>query len=336
MYKSSITYPRPMNPDLISVIVPIYNVAKYLRACLDSIIHQTYYNLEIILVDDGSTDESSSICDEFSDLDNRIIIKHQKNGGLSDARNTGIEIATGKYITFVDSDDVIATDMIDYLHKLLVENNADMSLCQMRKIDENGRYIDNPPSVASSVVGYSPEECLRKYFTDSRFDTVAWSKLYKTKMFSDVRYPKGKYHEDVFTTYKILAKCRIIAIGGERKYMYRARPNSIMNLSFKPAHMHAIEGKCELNDFIENNYPSLSKYSHAEIVYAANMCSMRIANSEKEYIEFVQSLQGIYRKYIFDYIGQNRSFYAKIFSIAAYVNLNFLIKIIKYARKFTS
>jgi len=318
---------------MISVVVPVYNVSAYLPSCIDSIIKQTYKNLEIILVDDGSTDISPQICDDYLNKDKRIKVIHQKNGGLSDARNSGINIATGDYITFIDSDDVVALDMIDYLYKLLIDNNADLSLCQMRKIDENGKFIDNPLPVASCVVGNSPEECLKHYLKDLRFDTVACAKLYKTNMFSKIRFPKGKFHEDVYTTYKIVAKCCKIAIGEERKYLYRMRLDSIMHQSFKPAHMDAIYGKQELNTYIEKHYPSLQKFSHAEIVYAANMCAMRLANSKYKYKDYVHELQAIYRKYTFDYIRSNRSIYAKVFSMAAFINLNFLIKIIRFYKK---
>ena len=315
--------------SLISVVIPVYNVAKYLSACLDSVINQTYQNLEIIIVDDGSTDISPSICDEYAKKDERITVIHKKNGGLSDARNAGIDIAKGEYITFIDSDDLVAIDMVDYLYKCLIENNTDMSTCLSADIDEDGRYISSNEPERSAIIDGGSENCMKAFLTNAKFKTVAWGKLYRFSMFSDVRYPKGKYHEDVFTTYKLVAKCKSITIGGEFKYFYRNRSESMMTLSFKPSHMDAIEGKQELNTYIEHNYPSLSRFSHANIVYAANLCSMRIARGGILYKNFIEELQEIYRKYEHDFLRGISSAKSKAFSVLAFINLRFLLWLLK-------
>lgn len=315
--------------SLISVVIPVYNVEKYLPACLDSVINQTYRNLEIIIVDDGSTDECPSICDKYASIDKRITVIHQNNGGLSDARNTGIDIAKGEYITFIDSDDLVALDMIEYLYKNLIENNTDMSICQNSDIDEDGNALsENTPKNYQLVKG-GAEQCMKAFLTNATFKTVAWAKLYKYSMFSDVRYPKGKYHEDVFTTYKLVTKCNSITIGGEYKYFYRTRSESIMNLSFKPSHMDAIEGKMEFNAYIEQYFPSLLRYSHADIVYAANMCSMRMARGGVLYKQYIDELQTLYRKYEYDFLRGGSRFISKVFSVMAFVNLHLFLWIIK-------
>lgn len=323
-----------MEKEKISIIIPVFNVAEYLSKCLDSIIQQTYRNIEIILVDDGSTDSCLQICNDYAIIDERITVIHQKNAGLSAARNSGINIASGQFITFVDSDDIVDKDMIEYLYRMLREQDADMSLCQMRRINEGGQFIDNPPTVKSFVVGDTPEKCLKAFFQSPNFDTVAWSKLYKSSLFSKIRFPIGKFHEDVFTTYKVVSKCHRIVVGEKRKYFYRVRQESIMNLPFRPSHMDALEGKLEVNAFIEKSFPSLSRWSYLDILYAANMCTLRIAKCYRKYPEYVAQLQSVYRKYTIRNLKNKGHFNLKIFSLIAFFNLRFLIYIIRFTTFF--
>lgn len=189
-----------MEKDKVSVVVPIYNVENYLEECIESILNQTYSNIEVILIDDGSTDGSGALCDEYKKKDKRIYVLHKKNGGLSDARNMGIDNAKGEYITFVDSDDIIARDMIEYLLCLLNTYKADMAVCQCDYVDENSKLIKNISNVKKTCVS-GIEECLKTLLVDSGLNTVAWGKIYKTDYFKNVRYPIGKYHEDIYTTW---------------------------------------------------------------------------------------------------------------------------------------
>lgn len=313
---------------IISVVVPIYNVSRFLPACLDSIVHQTYSDLDIILIDDGSTDDCPQICDAYSQRDDRIRVIHKQNGGLSDARNVGIECAKGQYITFVDSDDVIAVDMIEYLYYLMQKYQVDMSCCQMRRISESNEPMGETLATEDILIQGGALECMRALLTNSLFNVVAWSKLYKTSDFKNVRYPKGKLNEDVFTTYKIVAHCERIIIGGERKYYYRVREGSIMTMNFKPAHMDAVEAKITLNNFVEKQFPSLVGYSQAGIVYAANICSLRIAKSNemKEVLCYIPKIQALYRQYEWSFLRYSRNkISAKLYSILAYVQLNLLV-----------
>ena len=153
------------NDALISVIVPIYNVEQFLRPCVDSILNQTYSNLQIVLVDDGSTDSCPTICDEYASQDDRIFVIHKSNGGLSEARNVGIDIARGSYITFIDSDDVIAVDMIEYLYALLRISNADISVCQRADIDEAGVDIAvHKKMLKEDYILSNNKACMRDFF----------------------------------------------------------------------------------------------------------------------------------------------------------------------------
>ncbi|MBD9098412.1 glycosyltransferase family 2 protein [bacterium] len=225
--------------DKISIIVPVYKVEQYLRKCVDSIIKQTYSNLEIILIDDGSPDDCPIICDEYAMKDNRVVVIHKKNGGLSDARNVGIAKATGKYITFVDSDDYIASDYIEYLYKLILSANGDVSIV-LPQI-----FYDNQEQVAisnkkESIRIYDSKSALLTMLYQKEFDTSAWGKLYSKKIFEDVVFPVGNIYEDISTIYKTLLKSKVVVYSNQKKYYYLKRNDSIMGRSFKEKDMDYI------------------------------------------------------------------------------------------------
>lgn len=225
--------------DKISIIVPIYKVEKYLKKCIDSIINQTYSNLEIILVDDGSPDNCPNICDEYAKKDNRIIVIHKKNGGLSDARNVGIEQATGKYISFIDSDDYITNDYIEYLYKLITSYDGDVSIILPQIFyDEQDRVIISNKKEIIKV--YDSKTALLTMLYQKEFDTSAWGKLYKTDLFNDIKFPVGKLYEDISTIYKTFLNSDTIVYSNQKKYYYLKRKDSIMGRSFKEKDMDYI------------------------------------------------------------------------------------------------
>lgn len=309
---------------MISVVVPIYNVEKYLSRCLESIVQQTYKNIEILLINDGSTDNSLLICEEYAKKDKRIKILTQENGGLSAARNTGIDHACGKYITFVDSDDEIETDMLEYLYNII--HNADLAVCQRQNITEDGKKINSKIKVKPRIV-LGNKHCMKEFFSSRDIDTVAWGKLYKTDLFKTVRYPLGKYHEDIFTTYQIIAQCDSISIGDKKKYLYRQRDTSISKTSFSIKHLDSVKGNLERAEYIRKYYPELLNYAQAGIVYAANVCSVRMAKSGIIDTEIIVRLQSLYRKYEKQFLKGKSGLLAKVFSIFAWLNLRKLLVI---------
>ena len=217
---------------MISVVVPIYNVEKYLEKCIDSIINQTYKDLEIILVDDGSTDSSGKIADKYAKLDSRIKVIHKSNGGLSDARNKGLKIASGKYVSFVDSDDFISNDMLDYLYKLLKENNSEISVCNFQQFSSEEEIINEANNKIGKSNNYLNEEILQILLKgDITYGDYAWNKLYLLELFHNVQYPVGKKMEDIGTTYKLYFYAKKITIGPEKKYYYYKRSDSILGKS---------------------------------------------------------------------------------------------------------
>lgn len=209
---------------MISVIVPVYNVEKYLRKCVASIVSQTYSDLEIILVDDGSKDSSPQICDELERTDNRIKVIHKENGGLSDARNAGIDIAAGEYLAFIDSDDYIHPQMMEILYKNLKDADADLSVCDFHWIEENEQVED---CVDNSTALFSGEDILDQIKLQNVITVVAWNKLYKRKLFDNLRYEKGRYHEDEFMIHHILLRCKKTVYTTCKLYYYIRRSGSI-------------------------------------------------------------------------------------------------------------
>ena len=207
---------------LISVIVPIYNVEKYIKQCIDSILMQTYKNLEIILVDDGSPDNCPQICDEYAKKDSRVRVIHKKNGGLSDARNVALDIAQGEFIGFVDSDDWISADMFEYLLEALTGYQADISCCETVNVY---KYRMQYKNLKHDMV-YSAKDALQELFSD-HMENYAWNKLYKAELWENIRFPVGKNFEDILTIYKTFEKCEKIVTLKEAKYYYRRREDSI-------------------------------------------------------------------------------------------------------------
>lgn len=216
-----------MAEETISVIVPVYNVEPYLRRCVDSILAQTYRNLEVLLVDDGSTDDSGAICDEYARRDARVKAFHKENGGLSDARNFGIERADGRYLSFVDSDDFLDARMEEVLLQDLTRNGADLAIVGYQRFEQSGEI--HPDALQDPVQMLTGEDAIRSVLLTEDFGVFAWNKLYKAELFQGVRYPKGQMMEDQGTTHKIFLKCKKIAYRPAELYFYYQRADSILH-----------------------------------------------------------------------------------------------------------
>lgn len=212
-----------MKNDKISIVVPIYNMENYLNKCINSIINQTYSNIEILLIDDGSTDKSSEMCDNWEKRDNRIRVFHKKNGGLSDAKNYGIEHATGEYIGFVDSDDWIEHDMYEQLYNEAKNNKADIVIC--------GRYLEYDNHTIEQLknerIIMNSKEAIIKLNTFYGFDMSSCDKLYNINLFKNIRFPYGKKCEDAYVTYKLFGNAKKIEYFPKCFYHYLQRNNSI-------------------------------------------------------------------------------------------------------------
>lgn len=214
---------------LVSVVVPVYKVEQYLKKCVESIINQTYKNLEIILVDDGSPDDCGKICEEFAIKDDRIKVLHKTNGGLSDARNFGLSIAKGEYICFVDSDDFVNEYYVEKMLESALKNNSDICACNFEYFNGNGKTWIRKEKDEKV---YSSSEAIKDIFgLEQNTEVMVWNKLYKRSLFVDnnIKYPVGRIHEDNFTTYKLYDKANNISLINDKLYYYLQRGNSIMS-----------------------------------------------------------------------------------------------------------
>lgn len=252
------------NP-LVSVILPVYNIAEYLPVCMDSLFAQTYANLELILVDDGSTDGSGRLCDEFAQSDPRVMVFHKPNGGLSDARNYGVSKAHGAYITFVDSDDYVDVDYVDYLYQLIVRYSVQMSVCQLR-VSRNGRLSDAHKASMDEML--SSRQCIEKMLYHDKVDASACAKLYSASLFKGIGFPLGKQFEDIATTHKLMMRAGSIAVGYEEKYTYVMRADSIVNIAFNPHKLDLLEMTDGMAREVEEVWPDLKDATLRRRVYA--------------------------------------------------------------------
>ena len=252
--------------DLISVIVPVYNVEKYLEKSINSIINQTYNNLEIILIDDGSTDSSGKICDRYEKLDKRIKVIHQKNGGLSKARNIGIDNAKGKYIGFIDSDDFIKEDMYEILYKTIKDTNSDMAMC--RVLDCFGKIPDIDNS-ESKIFVYEPMQAIKKVMEAEDVSVHAVSKLYKKALFDKgLRFEIGRTSEDAIIMVELIDNCKRIAYINSYEYYYIHRENSITTKKFSSKNYDVIYAYKKNYDILSKKYPELLDIAKTRLCWA--------------------------------------------------------------------
>lgn len=249
---------------LISVIVPVYNVEAYLKRCVDSICGQTYDNLEILLIDDGSTDGSGGICDEISAQEERVRVWHTVNQGPSAARNLGIDQAAGEYLLFVDSDDVPSRDQIAFLYCQLVETKAELAICNFAVTDgdtfseaeENHRYI------------WSGEQALKNLLYQKYFTTAPWGKLFRKALFWNVRFPLGTLYEDTLAIAQVVGKARRVVYSDAVKYGYFQRPGSTMRSAYKEETYQYVEITEQLMSFVQEKYPELLPAAISRFVWA--------------------------------------------------------------------
>lgn len=283
---------------LISVIIPVYQVERYFKRCVDSVIHQTYRNLEIILVDDGSHDSSGLLCDYYKEQDLRIKVIHQENAGLSVARNSGLEIATGSYVLFVDADDFIHHEMIQILYGELEKWNAKISMCLFYKFSGDGTEIvkkfHGKKNTGNRIQHITQKNAIKGLFNkNSYFMVTTCNKIYDRDLFEDTRFPKGRIHEDVATTYRLFSKVDDVVLVKEELYYYFQRSDSIMHkaMSFQKTDlfttydemMDFFEYDKKIQEFIKHQYIKALKY-----YYASAMISWDINDSFRQnFFEYI-------------------------------------------------
>ena len=250
----------------VSVVVPVYKVEKFIYRCVDSVLCQTFADFELILVDDGSPDGCGKICDEYAKKDSRIKVIHKSNGGLSDARNVGIDTATGDWLMFLDSDDWLHPETIKKLYDEAIMNDATVSICGF------GRTAGENPVVDTEIKAelWTPKKL---WFEERVTSTIACAKLYQKSCFEHVRYPVGKLHEDEFVTYRILFAQEKVAFINQPYYAYFTNPNGIMESKWNPSRLDELEAIEAQSDFFE-------KIGDKNLIeYNENMYLLRLVNA---------------------------------------------------------
>lgn len=251
---------------LISVIVPVYNVEPYLDRCIQSIVEQTYENLEIILVDDGSPDNCPAVCDAWAEKDNRIRVIHKVNGGLSDARNVGMAIATGELIGFVDSDDWISPDMYQLLYDRMMVDSSDITACGVEMVWDDSTLSCMLTASGSYVL--NTEEAMAAIIQESCLKQPVWYKLYKTDLIRDISFPVGKCHEDVFWSYQAIGRSRRVSVFDQPCYFYRQRNGSIMGNGYSLRRLDALEAKVARLQYIQQHIPTLLNLTKRDLWFS--------------------------------------------------------------------
>ena len=290
---------------LLSVIVPVYNVEAYLPRCVDSILRQSYDNLEVILVDDGSRDGSGRICDEYAAGDPRVKVIHKENGGLSSARNAGLDTAAGEYLTFVDSDDWIEPDAYGPMIALLEESGAAL-VC-------GGRY-DVDGKTGEKTLGLCPKKTERisgqemagRLFLWDGCDSSACDKLYRRRLFESFRYPEGKVCEDVCVTYRILLEAGTVVLWNRPFYNYYHRPDSITTASHSENSFHFSQHTAEIYPYIRDRYPNIEPQARFFRVRSLSHILLLLDQAEAEtrqrFLEEYRQARKALRKHTFFFL----------------------------------
>lgn len=268
---------------LISVIIPIYKVEAYLDKCISSIVNQTYTNLEIILVDDGSPDNCPVICEKWAEKDCRIKVVHKANGGSAQARNVGLNMATGDYIAFADSDDIMNCDMLRTLYNVTISQKADIVECEY-SIDKN--EVLKQALDATSIDVYDPQMAMMEHINDKIFKQVIWNKLYKTETIEGVRFVEGKIIDDEFWTYRAIGNATKLVHIQDKLYFYRQQDGSIMHQCYSLKRLASVEAHIERHNYLCDKFPELCEQSLVRLWfdcrYHGQMALLKLNGKEKK------------------------------------------------------
>lgn len=316
---------------LISVIIPVYKVEPYLDRCINSIVGQTYPYLEIILVDDGSPDQCPRICDDWADKDNRIKVIHKENGGLSSARNAGLDVATGDYISFVDSDDYISEEMFETMLSAILRNKVSVACCGRVRVSNTSK-IEMFTLLKEQLL--SGEEAIKELLKGGMVEEAAWDKLYRSDVFKNRRFPVGEINEDIVQTVEILGNCGHIVHVGKALYYYCENTGSITKSEYNKNKIVVLKHLDQIREYILNNFPMLMDYYMIlETRYCQSMLYLLLDNSEtyKTYqrdrtIFYKRFKNGFSKRFIRCYINGNEKIKGWLIFLCLYYPIHKLKK----------
>lgn len=315
------------NTPLVSVIVPVYKVEPYLSRCVDSILSQTYQRLEIFLVDDGSPDKCGEICDAYAQIDGRIKVIHKVNGGLSDARNVAIDVATGEYLVFIDSDDFVSPTHIEKLILLIHKYQADISITTFCSFLEG--TMPNPRHKGNRELLFSGLQAVEAMFYQGLFDNSAWGKMYHISVFKGIRYPRGLLYEDMPTTYKLLLKASRVAYSNDDSYYYLLRANSIEGSQFTS---EKLDSALKLIDMMESDRDRLQpilRSFYCRLVSFAFHLGMQMPNDYERKDVFFNLIKQYRRVVICDKRARKKTRLACLLSFFGFKIVNRIFSIFK-------
>ncbi len=268
-----------MNLQLVSVIIAVYNVEKYLKKCIESVINQTYKNMEIFLVDDGSTDNSSKICNDYKKMDSRIKVIHKKNGGVSSARNVALDRASGKYVTFIDSDDWVSENWIEFLVNSIEKHNSSVSIGEICCCSAARKsYIE---FVGDEEVIDAPNQMI-KYITEQNIRSTATNKLYYLSLFENLRFPEGKINEDAYITHQIIGESERISFAKDCYYYIRIRSGSITQQHFSVKNLDLLYASDNMEKYYLDKYPQFEKLVLAHSINEISVLLNALFASKKD------------------------------------------------------
>lgn len=291
-----------MKPE-ISIIVPIYNVEKYLPRCIESILAQTFTNFELILVNDGSEDDSGEVCDRYAKEDKRIKVIHKKNGGVSSARNAGLKNSIGNYIGFVDPDDYIKKDMYEKMYNLCIKKDSKIAICKFaREVD--GKIINADNNETEIIRELNNEEAMNELFKGVLYRFSLCNKLFNKKCFQGITFPEGRIHEDLSTTYKLFANSNRSIYTTYQGYIYVKREDSILTKQYNEKRLQSFIGWDEILEFMNKRYEKVNEQVVATFTYWCVDNIFYIMNQVKDkdelikYLNFIRSYTLKYKKLI--------------------------------------
>ena len=284
-----------MNKDLITIIIPVYNVELYLNRCIESVINQTYKDIEIILINDGSTDNSEEICNKYAKRDKRISVINKKNGGLSDARNVGIDYSSGNYLFFLDSDDWLSKNAIEILYNNIIKYNADISIGTLKDVFSFDKLVYS--NYKDLVSLYSKEEALENLMYMHGFGNSACGKLFKSSLFNNIRFPYRKLYEDLATVYKIFSKSDKAVLIDSEIYFYYQNIYSIMHKKYNVNRLQALHFAKEEYNFIFKNFKEILPSARYRLFFEC-VCVMNDMPFFCKDKKFVYNLLKEHRKYV--------------------------------------
>lgn len=288
-----------MKPE-ITVNVAVYNSEDSLPICLESILNQTFINFELLIINDGSTDNSGRICDEFAAKDQRIRVIHQKNKGLSSVRNRSLEEAKGKFISFVDNDDTIAPSMLETLHRLITAHNADLSMCKYNTVNENFELIKTPVE-STEIEILNSYESIKKTYEHKLAGFVIFNKMFSKKIFENIQFPVGRDFQDAAVLYKLLHSAQKIVFTHEALYNYSSHQKSTtskLNQTVDNKRLQINSNYNELAEFIETHYPSLSDLISQEYYQSLRTILVELMDKKEVNPEILKDLQEIIKRLI--------------------------------------